>query len=91
MEATPWLAWIGACTGVASVAWNVYVKVTSGARLVVTAFPNIVMMPAPPGNPKFVSVTVQNIGTATTTLNNLTLVVYDSRWTRKWRCVQLRC
>jgi hypothetical protein len=83
MEATPWVAWIGACTGVASLAWNIYVKATSGARLVVTAFPNMIMMPRPPGNPKFLSVTVQNVGTAATTLTNLTLQVYDSTWKRK--------
>jgi hypothetical protein len=85
MGATPWVAWIGACTGAASLAWNIYLKLTSGARLVVTAFPNIIMMPPPPGNPKFVSVTVQNVGTAATTLTSLTLQVYDSTWKRKRR------
>jgi hypothetical protein len=85
MGATPWVAWIGACTGIASLAWNIYVKLTSGARLVVTAFSNMIMMPPPPGDPKFVSVTVQNTGTAATTLTNLTLQVYDSSWKRKRR------
>ena len=51
----------------------------------VTAFANIIMMPPPPGNPKFLSVTVQNVGTAATTLTNLTLQVYDSKWKRKRR------
>jgi hypothetical protein len=44
MGATPWVAWIGACTGVASLAWNIYVKLTSGARIIVTAFQHIIMM-----------------------------------------------
>jgi hypothetical protein len=83
--ATPWVAWIGACTGVASLAWNIYVKLTSGARLVVTAFPNMIMMPREPGNPKYVSVTVQNVGTAATTLTNLTLQIYESKWKRRRR------
>jgi hypothetical protein len=85
MEATPWIAWFGACTGVASLAWNIYIKTTAGARLVVTAFPNIIMLPGPPGDPRFVSVTVHNVGTAATTLTNLTLQVYDSTWKRKRR------
>lgn len=85
MGATPWVAWIGACTGIVSLVWNIYLKLTSGARLVVTAFPNYVIMPRLPGNPTFVSVTVRNIGTATTTLTNLTLQVYDSLWKRKRR------
>jgi hypothetical protein len=85
MEATPWVAWIGACTGIASLAWNIYVKVTSGARLVVTAFPNMIIVPRTAGNPKYVSVTVQNVGTTATTLTNLTLQGYDSTRKRKRR------
>ncbi len=85
MEAVPWVAWVGACTGVASLAWNIYTKVTSGARLSVTALPGMVQMPPPPGNPTLMSVTVRNVGTAPTTLTNLTLQVYDSPWKHKRR------
>ena len=60
MAATPWAAWIGACTGFASLAWNIFVKLTSGARLAVAAYPDYVVRPAPPGDPRFVSVTVRN-------------------------------
>lgn len=40
-------------------------------------------MPPPPGNPIFMSVSVRNTGSATTTLTNLSLQIYESRWERK--------
>lgn len=76
------VAWIGACTGVCSLLWNIYTKVTSGPRLRVTAWAGMVMMPSPPGNPRFLKITIQNTGTATTTLTNITLHQYKSRWSR---------
>ncbi|MCC7175801.1 MAG: hypothetical protein IT159_11445 [Bryobacterales bacterium] len=82
MEAVPWVAWIGACTGVASLGWNVYTRMTAGPHLRVSALPGMKQMPPPAGNPTFLSVSVRNVGTAPTTLTNLSLQVYDSRWKR---------
>lgn len=82
MEAPPWVAWIGACTGVASLFWNIYTKLTSGPNLRVTAFADMIQMPPPPGNPSFLDITVQNVGTATTTITNVCFKQYDSRWKR---------
>jgi hypothetical protein len=83
METVPWVAWVGACTGVASLGWNIYTKATSGPRLVVKALAGMEKHPSPPGDPTFMSVIVRNIGIAPTTLTNLTLQVYDSHWKRK--------
>ena len=82
MTATELAAWAGATSGVGSLLWNVYTKLTSGPRLTVTAFANMVQMPPPPGNPRFLKITVQNIGTATTTLTNLGFDLYPSRWAK---------
>ena len=82
MNATQWAAWVGALSGVGSLLWNVYTKLTSGARLRVSAFAGMVMVPPPSNNPTFLKVTVQNVGTATTTITNVTLHTYESRWKR---------
>jgi hypothetical protein len=82
MTATVLAAWIGACSGVGSLLWNVYTKLTSGPKLRVTAFAGMVMMPPPPNNPNFLKMTVQNVGTAPTTLTNLSLHTYGSRWAK---------
>jgi hypothetical protein len=82
MSATPWVAWVGACTGVASLAWNIYTKLTSGPKLRVTAVAGMVMMPPPPNNPRFLKVTVQNNGSAPTTITNLCFHRYDSWWSK---------
>jgi hypothetical protein len=85
MSATQWAAWVGACSGLCSLLWNIYTKLTSGPKLDVTAFPGMKMMPPPPNNPTFLSVTVHNVGTATTTITNLGLCTYESWWARKRR------
>ena len=86
MKATELAAWVGATTGLASLIWNIYTKLTDGPRLTVAAFANMVQMPAPPGNPRFLRITVQNIGTATTTLTNLDFFTFVPRWKRfLWR------
>jgi hypothetical protein len=82
MSPTPWVAWVGACTGVASLIWNIYKGVTTGPRLRVTALANMLKMPSPPGKPRFLRVTVQNFGNATTTITNLCFHRYDSFWKR---------
>ena len=85
MEATPWVAWVGACSGIASLAWNIYTKMTSGPRLKITAISGMKQRPPPPGDPTYLSVTVRNTGTATTTLTTVSLHVYGSFWKRKRR------
>jgi hypothetical protein len=82
MNATPWVAWIGACSGLGSLLWNIYTKVTSGARLRVTAYAGMILMPPPPHNPRILKITVKNIGTVTTTITNVTFHSYGSRWKR---------
>jgi len=39
-------------------------------------------MPLPPHCPRILKITVQNIGTVTTTITNLTFHTYGSRWKR---------
>jgi hypothetical protein len=85
MSPTDLAAWVGATSGLGGLLWNIYLKRSAGPKLAITAIANMVMMPAPPGNPKYLSVTVRNVGTATTTLNNLTLQVYTSSWRRRRR------
>jgi hypothetical protein len=97
MEAVPWVAWVGACTGVASLGWNIYTKVTSGARLVVTVQTGMKKArPSPPGDPTFMGFIVRNVGTVPTTLATVSLRLYDSRWERirrkeSWSCVVTSC
>lgn len=82
MSATQWAAWVGALSGVGGLGWNVYTKLTSGPRLRVSAFAGMVMMPPPPNNPTFLKITIQNVGTAPTTITNLSFYSYDSWWKR---------
>jgi hypothetical protein len=56
----------------------------------VTAYANMIQMPPPPGNPTFLKITVQNVGTATTTLTNLELFTFVPRWKQFLSRVKLR-
>jgi hypothetical protein len=82
MKTTELVAWVGATTGIASLIWNIYAKVTANRpKLVVKAYANMIQMPPPPrGNPRFLRVTVQNIGTAPTTLTNVEFFEAIPRW-----------
>lgn len=82
MNATQWTAGIGACTGIAGLLWNIYTKITAGPKLRVTAFAGMVKVPSPPNHSKFLKMTVQNIGTAPTTITNVTFHTYDAWWRR---------
>ena len=82
MNATQWAAWIGASSGLGSLLWNIYTKTTSGPKLRVTAFAGMVMMPPPPNNPRYLKILVQNVGTTTTTITNLTFHIYSSGWAK---------
>ncbi len=72
-KSTIWAAWIGAATGVFSLAWNVYLKVTSGPKLKISAYAGMVTMPPPPGDPYFLRIVVRNVGSAPTTITNYSL------------------
>jgi hypothetical protein len=82
MKPAEWAAWVGAVTGLASLCWNIYSKMSAGPKLRVTAYADMVQRPAPLGDPRFLRITVQNIGTEATTLTNCTLVSRASRWQR---------
>ena len=78
MNPTQFAAWLGACTGVASLVWNIYVKLTAGPKLMVSARPGYKTMPPRQGDPDYLNITVSNVGTDPTTLKNLSLHVYVS-------------
>src|ERR1035438_7471240 len=80
MNATGTAAWVGAVSGLVGLLWNVYTKVTAGPKLAVTALAGMVMIPSPPHNPRMLQITVHNIGTAPTTIINLTFQTYASWW-----------
>jgi hypothetical protein len=82
MKAAELAAWVGATSGLGSLLWNISTKLTSGPRLTVTAFADMVLMPPPPGNPRFLRITVQNVGNAATTLTSVNFYVLASRWQR---------
>jgi hypothetical protein len=83
MKTTELVAWIGATTGIASLGWNIYTKITANRpKLVVKAYANMIQMPPPPKNPRYLRITVRNIGTAPTTLNNVEFFEAIPRWKR---------
>jgi hypothetical protein len=83
MKTTELVAWIGATTGIASLGWNIYSKITANRpKLVVKAYGNMIQMPPPLRNPRFLRVTVQNIGTAPTTITNVEFYELIPRWKR---------
>jgi hypothetical protein len=72
-------AFVGSLTGIASLSWNVYVKSSAGPKLRVQAFANMVMRPAPQGDPRFMKVFIQNVGTTKTTITNYSICQYPKR------------
>jgi hypothetical protein len=81
MKTTELVAWIGATTGIASLGWNIYTKITANRpKLVVKAYANMIQMPPPPKNPRYLRIAVQNIGTAPTTLTNVEFFEAIPRW-----------
>lgn len=79
MNVTEWAAWVGAVTGLVGLGWNVYLKLSSGHRIIVSAWADMVQAPSRAGNPRFLRITVQNIGTVPTTLTNVTFHAYQSK------------
>lgn len=80
MKPSEWVAIVtgilGAITGMSSLAWNIYIKLTSGPKLRIQAWANMVLYPTQPRNPRFLSIKVQNVGTTPTTLTNLEVSSY---------------
>ena len=85
MNVTEIAAWVGAITGPSAILWDFFKWKTSGPKLAITAWANMVNYPAPPNNPRFLKITVQNVGTTATTLTNAGFYIYGSRWA-KFRC-----
>jgi hypothetical protein len=79
VNSTQVLAWVGASTGIASLSWNIYLKLSAGPKLRVRAWAGMVKRPAPAGDPKFLRVSIQNVGTTPTTLTNYGLFQYASK------------
>lgn len=89
MKTTGLVAWIGATTGIASLGWNIYAKITANRpKLVAKAYANMILMPPPPKNPRYLKIIVQNIGTAPTTLTNVEFFEAITSW--KWVLSKLR-
>jgi hypothetical protein len=64
MNIISWVAAIGACTGIASLSWNVYLKISAGPKPRIQAWADMVIRPTQPGDPKVLKVSIENIGTA---------------------------
>src|SRR5437868_1970339 len=71
-----------AVTGPTAILWDFFKWKTSGPKLAISAWANMIKMPSLPHNPRFLRITVQNVGTTTTTLTNAGFYVYGSHWTR---------
>lgn len=85
MKVTEIAAWVGAIAGPSALLWDFYKWKTAGPKLAITAWANMIQMPSPPHNPRFLKITVQNVGTATTTLTSAGFYIYGSPFTR-FRC-----
>jgi hypothetical protein len=72
-NSTTWVAWIGAATGVCSLVWNIYLKITTGPKLRIEAHAGMVLVPPEPGDHHFLRIVVRNVGSAPTTITNYTL------------------
>ena len=85
VSATQWAAWVGACSGLGSLLWNVYTRLTSGPKLSVTARPGMEVLPGPRTQDKsaYIVVKVRNCGTARTTLTAVWFATYESWLARR--------
>jgi hypothetical protein len=90
MTGTQWLAWVGAFTGPLSLGWQVFTWVRTGPRLRVTTliFTTNEWVSGPINYKRYgfevpvVRITVENRGTAPTTIKSLLCETYPSRWAR---------
>ena len=72
-------AGVGSLTGIASLCWNIYLKLSSGPKLSIQAFAGMVKRPAPQDDPTFLKVVIRNTGTTQTTLTNYALYQYATK------------
>ena len=84
MSATTWAAWLGASSGLGSLIWNIYSKFSSRHKLRVTARAGLVKMPSPPGNPHYLQIKVQHIGSVPLQISNVGFYRFDS-WYQRFR------
>ena len=86
MTITEIAAWVGALSGLGSLGWNIYLKLTAGPKLELSASPHMHLVPSLPGDVAF-GITVRNNGTAPTTLTCVSFEEHNPRWNRlkkKW-------
>lgn len=81
MTLTEWAAWVGACSGLGGLLWNVYTKLESGPKLRMSVTPNMVRIPDARGK-KYIRARVRNIGTTKTTITTMCFASYTSWWNR---------
>src|SRR4051812_48292791 len=85
MNATQWAAWVGAGSGVGSLAWNIYSKFTTGRPdLTLAAVSNFVKDSDYPQT-RSIQVVLQNRGSAPTTVTEMKMYAYRSWWRRWWQ------
>ncbi len=75
-------AWWGAVIATLALVWNIVVALRSGARIQVTATPNMLYIPSDPitKDKKYIYVKAVNRGTAPTTITHLCGFYSDSLW-----------
>lgn len=75
-------AWWGAIIATLALAWNIIVAVRSGARIHVTANPNMKIYPKTPitGDKSYIAVTAVNSGTSPTTITHFCGFSAPSLW-----------
>ena len=77
-------AWVGAVTGVSALMWDFYKWKTSGPRMNMTVSTDMTILPRGDDNAKYVSATVRNTGTASTTITGFGFAVYEG-WIARTR------
>ena len=85
MSATDVAAWIGALTGTGALLWDIFKWVHSGARLKVSAAPNMTGVGGTAlllGDKTCVTVEATNIGQSKTTITHVVGIQYKSLWHR---------
>jgi hypothetical protein len=88
VSATELAAWWGAGTGTLVLAWDVFKWFKSGARLRVTAIPNMQFLPSGGGllnDKKLVAVEVANVGDNKTTLTHIVVMHYKTIFHKTFR------
>jgi hypothetical protein len=82
--------WVGAATGILSLLWNIYTKITAGPKIRGTAFANMIGVPPGANDARYLRIAVQNVGTAATTISNVGFRVWGTRSQRLLEWSHLR-